>query len=266
MNLYWNDIKYVFGKFGRFYQQLHDDVIEKDRTRLDYRPFVVLILTAVSLTVQEYVGDRNVWSRLHPQPGYYQQLHNYWELGSFAWWAGWRVIGYLIVPAIVVLFMPGERLRDYGWSPRGFFKHIGAYAGLYSYVLVLCIIMSHTKAFQNIYPFYRLANRSTKDLVLWELLYAAQFLSLEFFFRGFMLNALKRSLGVHAIWVMVVPYCMIHFGKTFAETMAAIVAGSVLGTIALRTKSIWGGVFIHIGVAITMDLLTLKYLPIHHYR
>jgi len=57
-----------------------------------------------------------------------------------------------------------------------------------------------------------------------------------------------------------VPYCMIHFGKTFAETMAAIVAGLALGTVALRTKSIWGGVFVHIAVAVTMDLMTVGYL------
>ena len=34
-------------------------------------------------------------------------------------------------------------------------------------------------------------------------------------------------------------------------------AGIILGTLALRTRSIWGGVLIHVSVAITMDLLAL---------
>jgi membrane protease YdiL (CAAX protease family) len=157
--------------------------------------------------------------------------------------------------------MPGERLRDYGWSTKGFTKHLRLYLGLYLAVLPLVVLMSRTTDFQRIYPFYRLANRSTFDFVAWELMYAAQFVSLEFFFRGFMLFATKGALGVYAIFPMVVPYCMIHYGKTFAECNAAIVAGVVLGTIALRTRSIWGGIFVHIAVALTMDVLTVGSLP-----
>jgi membrane protease YdiL (CAAX protease family) len=88
-------------------------------------------------------------------------------------------------------------------------------------------------------------------------MYSAQFFSLEFFFRGFMLQALKRSLGAYAIFVMVVPYCMIHFGKPMPETLGAIAAGLVLGTLALRTGSIWAGFLIHVSVVWTMDLLAL---------
>jgi membrane protease YdiL (CAAX protease family) len=35
------------------------------------------------------------------------------------------------------------------------------------------------------------------------------------------------------------------------------VAGIVLGTVALRTGSIWGGVLVHCAVAWSMDLLAL---------
>jgi membrane protease YdiL (CAAX protease family) len=241
----------------RIWQELDD---ERERNApLDWRPLVVLIFAAVSLTLQEYLGDRGVFENLVTTHGW--KLGKYADLASFAWWSGWRVLGYLILPMIVVLCMPGERLRDYGWSPRGFFRHFHLYVAMYLIVLPLVVIMSHTVAFKHIYPFYRLSNRSQFDFLAWEAMYAAQFLSLEFFFRGFLLQGLKRACGVHAIWVMAVPYCMIHYGKTFAETMAAIVAGVTLGTVAMRTRSIWGGVAIHIGVAITMDLLTVRALP-----
>ena len=55
---------------------------------------------------------------------------------------------------------------------------------------------------------------------------------------------------------MVVPYCMIHFGKPMAETIAAIVAGIALGILSLKSKSI-PGIFIHYSVAIAMDFAAL---------
>src|SRR6201999_3157992 len=146
-------------------------------------------------------------------------------------------------------------------SLRGFFGHLPIYVVLFLLVLPAVVLASRTAAFRETYPFYRLANRSVADLVLWELLYAAQFLSLEFFFRGFILHGLRRALGANAIFVMLVPYCMIHYGKPFSETLGAIGAGLILGTLAMRTRSIWGGVLIHIGVATTMDLLALRGCP-----
>lgn len=246
----------AFRWVGRIWQEIHEESIDRTRTTWDWRVLVCMMVVALSLALQEFFGDRGTFYKLFPS---LRGLKD-WELISFCWWSGWRVFGLLIMPLVAVLCMPGERLRDYGWSTKGFFRHLGLYLGLFVAVFPLVYLMSLTKDFQRIYPFYKLAHRSTFDLVAWELLYAAQFLSLEFFFRGFMLHATKRSLGIHSVWVMCVPYSMIHYGKTFAETTGAIVAGMILGTIALRTKSIWGGVFVHVAVAVSMDLLCLQYL------
>jgi membrane protease YdiL (CAAX protease family) len=54
---------------------------------------------------------------------------------------------------------------------------------------------------------------------------------------------------------------MIHYGKPMPETFGAILAGLLLGTLAMRTRSIWGGVLIHIGVATTMDVMALAGCP-----
>src|SRR5262249_18466983 len=160
-----------------------------------------------------------------------------------------------------VTLMPGERVRDYHIDPRGFFKHLWIYGVLFLCILPAVLYASTTPAFRHTYPFYRMANRSTFDLWTWEALYAAQFVSLEFFFRGVMLKALRKALGANAVFVMIVPYCMIHYGKPLPETLGAIGAGLILGTLAMRTRSIWGGVLIHIGVAITMDVLALRGCP-----
>ena len=50
---------------------------------------------------------------------------------------------------------------------------------------------------------------------------------------------------------------MIHFAKPLPETLGSIVTAIALGTLALRTRSIYGGVVIHCAVAWSMDLFAL---------
>ncbi len=38
---------------------------------------------------------------------------------------------------------------------------------------------------------------------------------------------------------MVVPYCMIHYGKPYLEACAACVAGVILGSLSMKTRSIY---------------------------
>jgi membrane protease YdiL (CAAX protease family) len=216
----------------------------------------VLLTVAGSLTLQEYLGGHNTYQRLFPPDG-----SHYWELRGYVWWSGWRVIGYVVLPMVVIACLPGERIRDYHVSLRGFVRHLWIYLLMFGAVFPFVLVASTTAEFRHTYPFYRIANRSYADLVMWELLYAVQFLSLEFFFRGFLLHGLRRALGANAIFVMIVPYCMIHYGKPLAETLGAIGAGLILGTLAMRTRSIWGGVLIHVGVATTMDVLALRGCP-----
>lgn len=220
------------------------------------RFLVVAVTCAVSLTIQEYVGGADRYEVWFTYDG-----GDYWELKGFVWWTAWRVIGYVLIPIIAIICMPGERIRDYHLSGRGFFKHLWIYAVMFLVLLPVVIAASTSPSFRETYPFYRMANRSQFDLWSWESMYVVQFMALEFFFRGFLLNSLRRVMGSNAIFVMIVPYCMIHYGKPMPETLGAIGAGLILGTLAMRTKSIWGGVLIHVGVATTMDVLALRGCP-----
>ncbi|HEU4536005.1 MAG TPA: CPBP family intramembrane glutamic endopeptidase, partial [Polyangiaceae bacterium] len=80
---------------------------------------------------------------------------------------------------------------------------------------------------------------------------------LEFFFRGFLLHGCRRRFGPYAIFVMVVPYCMIHYGKPYLEANGAVLAGVVLGTLAMKTRSIYAGLCVHVAVALGMDVAVL---------
>jgi membrane protease YdiL (CAAX protease family) len=173
-----------------------------------------------------------------------------------AYWVGCRVLCYFLLPAMTVL-LSGGRLTECGLLFRGIGRSVPIYGALYLAMLPLIVAVSFTQAFQNYYPFYEYARESRGGFLLWESMYAVQFVVLEFFFRGFLLFSLARYVGVYAIFVMVIPYCMVHFGKPFAEVLAAIPAGVLLGYLALKTRSIWLGAALHIAVAWTMDVLSL---------
>jgi membrane protease YdiL (CAAX protease family) len=51
---------------------------------------------------------------------------------------------------------------------------------------------------------------------------------------------------------------MIHFGKPYLEAVGAIVAGIALGSLSMKTKSIYQGFLVHITVAALMDWLSLR--------
>ena len=170
---------------------------------------------------------------------------------SLSWVAG-SVTCYFIVPALVVRLVFGLKLRDFYLTPHAYLQHLPFYALLFLPVGLAVLVVAQSPNFQAHYPFYDTAS-GWPDQVVWELGYALQFFGLEFFFRGFMLRGVVAELGSMGVMVMIIPYCMIHFGKPLPECLGSILSGLVLGTLAMDTKSIWGGVTIHVAVAWLMD-------------
>lgn len=131
------------------------------------------------------------------------------------------------------------------------------YVVMYLVMLPVLVWASSFSSFRSFYPFYERAGEGGTAFWLYEAGYLTQFIGLEAFFRGFLTFGLLRRFGMLSIVVMTVPYTMIHFGKPMPEATAAIFAGLILGYMAVRSRSFVPGIFLHAGVAITMDLLVL---------
>jgi len=234
--------------------------------KYDVRPFVALVMCALILTMQEYYGGRMYFeefmrptlTKLDARWHRWIRLDKYDELYSFAWWAGTRIFGYVAVPFTVwKIAFRKDSLLDFGLHTRGFFKHAWIYALFLGVVLPAMWLVSREPDFGSYYPFYKQSSRSWWDFLLWEAMYFAQFFALEVFFRGFWLGVLRWTYGSGAIFAMAVPYCMIHYGKPYLEANGAIIAGIALGSLSMRTKSIYQGFLVHITVAALMDWLSL---------
>ena len=229
---------------------------------------LICITVAFSLTMIKYFGEykflllflRNIG--IHHFSDSFENLMTLnpnSALYRLIYWASNVIFFYLIPPFILIKFVFKEKFSDYGLSLKGAFKDYRIYVIMLCVMIPLVLYFSGTESFQLRYPFYDIQKGEPfyPHLFIWEIVYFIQFFALEFFFRGFLLHGTKQQFGYYSVFVMTIPYCMIHFGKPFPETLAAIVAGIVLGTLSLKSRSIWLGVAIHFSVAITMDICSL---------
>jgi hypothetical protein len=92
------------------------------------------------------------------------------------------------------------------------------------------------------------------SILFYESIYLIDFINTELFFRGFMVIGLSRLMGKNVILPMVAAYVVLHFGKPAGEAISSVFGGYMLGIVALYSRNIWGGVFLHGGIALLMEL------------
>jgi len=92
------------------------------------------------------------------------------------------------------------------------------------------------------------------SVLIYELVYGSYYISVELFFRGFLVIAFARTLGGHAVLAMVGSYVFLHFGKPLPETISSAFGGYLIGILAFYTNRIWGGVILHVALAWSMEL------------
>ena len=183
------------------------------------------------------------------------------QLARLTVWTLVQLFAYVALPVLAIKFLIRRPVAEFGVAVRGIASHWKPYFWLFLVSLPGVIWASYSPAFLAKYPFYDLAPDEGlwPNMVIWWVMYAAQFVALEFFFRGFMVHGLKWRMGYAAIFVMVIPYNMIHFAKPLAEAFGAILGGVTLGTLSVRTNSVWWGAVLHIAVAATMDIAALTH-------
>ena len=152
-----------------------------------------------------------------------------------------------------------EPLSFYGMTTRNFAA--GPYLLILLFLLPLIALASTQHDFLHTYPKVRnvaFIGDYTRTVWPWRLLYEVSygldFVSIELFFRGFLVIGLARYAGRYAILPMAAFYCTIHFGKPLGECISSFFGGLALGVVAWRTRSILGGLIIHLGLAWMMEV------------
>lgn len=161
----------------------------------------------------------------------------------------------VIVPCVFHLVAPLPGPNPYGLSTANFGANMTRYYPLLLIMLPIVWIACGTPNFNEFYPLYK--PETLAMFFVYEAIYLTQFFAVEFFYRGYCLFRFERIAPGVAVFIMVIPYALLHIHKPFPEAMGSIVAGLVLGTLALKSRSIWPGVLTHCTVAFSADFFSL---------
>lgn len=168
--------------------------------------------------------------------------------------------GALLLPlAIYWYFVDRKNQRYYGFTLKNF--DTKPYFTMLLLMLPLIVLASTQVDFLGAYPrgqkFPSLAIENVehwKYYGLYELVYGLDFISIEFFFRGFLIMAFLAIMGPGCLLPMAMFYVVIHWGKPAGELVSSFFGGSLLGIIAYYSRSIIGGIIVHMGIAWMMEI------------
>lgn len=146
----------------------------------------------------------------------------------------------------------GLTVKKFDWQP---------YAVMLLIMVPLIAFASTQADFLYTYPKYKMvagdigsnANAWLYKLIF-ELSYGSDFISIELFFRGFLILGFAKWAGKDAILPMACFYCTIHFGKPLGECISSYFGGILLGIVVYHTRTIFGGLMVHLGIAWLMEV------------
>ncbi len=206
----------------------------------EIKPTIVLLLSALLVTVHSYFGSMKFALRMSLADGRFEAAL-YMFLTAF-----------LLLGALPALVLPGfgERLKDYGVQFGDWKAGLRANLLLFPFIAVALLYpASQTAEMRAFYPF-------SPHLVPVELARGVFFYTAwEFFFRGFMLFGLRKQVGDWlAICVQTIPSCLWHIGAPTGEIIASIPGGILFGLLAIRTRSIVWPWLLHYLIGVGLDL------------
>lgn len=180
-----------------------------------------------------------------------------------------KLIGSFLYRSVAILFC----LCIFRWATTGRFglygltrstKYLRVYALIYAILLPIFVVVSFTPQFLEYYPKMDIGYyggsfgwADWQVVSLFEVCYANDFFAVESMFRGAMVVGLSRWLGPRTVLPMAITYMCIHLGKPDLELCSSVIGGYILGILAYRTQHLWGGIVVHLGIALLFEALGL---------
>lgn len=148
---------------------------------------------------------------------------------------------YGALPILSIIFLLRKNPLDFGLR-LGDYK-VWAFHLLVSCPIIFLLIYLGTST-ESVQMYYRTRAFNFNPMI-YILKMGAQLWAWEFIFRGFMLFGLKDKLKENAIFVQMIPFALLHFGKPESETISCIFSGIYFGYICYRGNSFWPAFLLH---------------------
>lgn len=179
-----------------------------------------------------------------------QTNNHFWN--QVAYWPALAIVIFLLLYFIWKLYhedqpLFGLRTGNMAWKP---------YLLMLLIMVPLITLAATQNDFLSVYPKLNSVSSEAEwwQKLLFELSYGSDFFTIEFFFRGFLVLGFAKWVGKDAILPMACFYCTIHFGKPLGECISSYFGGLLLGIVVYNTRSIWGGLIVHLGIAWMMEM------------
>jgi membrane protease YdiL (CAAX protease family) len=216
-----------------------------------------------------YFTNKRFWLLLIIAPAvfawkmaYHVQLNLSPDAIQNAYWNNVVYYPFKLIVVAAILFsiwkiLDQDQSNFYGVTIKNF--DVQPYLLMLLIMLPLVALASTQHDFLAMYPklnsisFLKAQNNGWYRL-LYELSYGSDFFTIELFFRGFLILAFAKWAGKDAILPMALFYCTIHFGKPLGECISSFFGGLILGVVVYHTRSIFGGLIVHLGIAWMMEL------------
>ena len=256
----WRLVKYLGGYFaifgGAYALQL---LMDKDKRLRSGKLWGLILFAVLLFSVRAWWRQPVGWLS-HVPFAYYTLVHKLIiNLTGFV---------VLCIPCAVYWFIADRKEQPlYGLKAKGVV--LWPYFVLILLMLPLLLWAGTQQDFQAVYP---RANHLYLDksqpyyyagTALYELCYSLDYAVTEFFFRGFLILAFMRFVGPKAILPMCAFYVAIHFDKPLGECISSFFGGLILGIVAYRSRSIYGGIIVHLGIALLMELIGWLHVAQH---
>ncbi len=168
--------------------------------------------------------------------------------------------GGLIVMTTALLLLHRYTEKQTGLYGTSKTASLQTYFLLVLLMIPLLIWASLQTDFAAVYPKAQIITAQLGDAakpwhyLLFETAYASDFINIELFFRGFLIITLGKLMGRQCLLPIALFYFSIHLGKPMMEAISSFFGGLILGAISYNSKSIWGGLLVHVSIALLMEL------------
>jgi len=207
---------------------------------------IIVLAPAVFALKVSFNGHRAIFDRLFSAP-----MNKYWFT-----MLDYPIRFLLVVVSVFILWRILKPPHPFcGLTFKNF--HARPYLILLACMIPLIALASLRPDFLHSYPKMRVLAFIPQihwyDRLLFEISYGIDFLTIETFFRGFVVLAFMQFVGKDAILPMAAFYCVIHFGKPLPECISSYFGGLILGILTFETGTIVGGLMVHVGIAWMME-------------
>lgn len=228
-----------------------------DKLKLDYSSkdihfYVILLSAPILLTIYRYHGYPGTFELFSDFGLPTDQAIRISQFGIF-------FILMFIIPLLYIKLVMKKDLNEFGLGV-GDIK-LGSKLLLLIPLVIMPAIYFTAKMpdVRSEYPLAKSLLENQTHLLIYEIAYIVlYYIAWEFYFRGFVLFGLKDKFGaINAILIQTISSCLVHIDKPEGEIIGSILVGILFGIIALKTRSVWYVIMLHVAIGLLTDLFII---------